>query len=128
MNTKIIMTASAVIFGLISVVFTFIPAEFLAYMNFETSKSTELFLQVFGALYFAFALLNWMTRYSMIGGIYNRPIALANFSHFVIAGLALIKGINSISGLHHVIWLAAFVYSIFAVLFGFIAFKNPRQA
>ena len=45
-------------------------------------------MQIIGSLYFALAILNWMSKGSFIGGIYNRPIAIANLTHFVIAGLA----------------------------------------
>jgi len=31
-------------------------------------------MQIIGSFYFAFAILNWMSKGSIIGGIYNRPI------------------------------------------------------
>ena len=82
-------------------------------------------MQIIGSLYFALAILNWMSKGSIIGGIYNRPIAMANLAHFVIAGLALIKGILANPSLSYVIWSIAIIYSIFAILFGIVAFKHP---
>ena len=82
-------------------------------------------MQIIGSLYFALAILNWMSKGSFIGGIYNRPIAMANLTHFVIAGLALIKGILSNPSLSYIIWSIAIIYSIFAILFGIVAFKHP---
>ena len=82
-------------------------------------------MQITGSLYFAFAMLNWMSKGSLIGGIYGRPIAIANLTHFVIAGLTLIKGVLVNPGLSYVIWSIAIAYSIFAILFGIVAFKHP---
>jgi len=84
-----------------------------------------LLVQILGALYFAFGMLNWMSKASLIGGIYNRPIAVANFSHFFIAGLALIKSIISNSDLPLIFLVIGIVYLIFALLFGLILFKHP---
>ncbi|MFL3027531.1 MAG: hypothetical protein ACJZ1O_04495 [Candidatus Neomarinimicrobiota bacterium] len=91
----------------------------------SASDALELLMQIIGSLYFAFAMLNWMSKGSIIGGIYNRPIAIANLTHFVIAGLALIKGILANPSLSYVIWSIAIIYSIFATLFGIVAFKHP---
>jgi hypothetical protein len=82
-------------------------------------------MQIIGSLYFALAILNWMSKGSLIGGIYGRPIAMANLTHFVIAGLALIKGILANPSLSYVIWSIAIIYSIFAIFFGIVAFRHP---
>ena len=70
-------------------------------------------------------MLNWMSKGSIIGGIYNRPIVIANLTHFTIAGLALIKGILSYFSLSYIIWIIAIIYSIFAILFGILVFNHP---
>lgn len=125
MNTKLIMTAAAIVTGIAGVAFTFLPAEILSYASLETSTALLLVFQILGALYFAFAMLNWMTKTSIIGGIYNKPIAVANFTHFFIGAMALLKGIMSKPALPYGIWAIAIVYGIFAILFGLILFRNP---
>ncbi len=125
MNTKLVMTLSSAVLGVAGIALTFLPAEILTGLAFNQSKSMEFLLQIIGALYFAFAMLNWMTKASLIGGIYNRPIAVANLTHFVIVALALVKGVFSNPDLPTVILTAAIVYSIFAVLFGIILFRHP---
>ena len=110
--------------GLMGIAASFLPQEILTLIGLEPTYPLPLVLQVMGALYFAFAMTNWFAKDNLIGGIYGKPIAIGNFAHFVIAALALIKGIpidsNSI-----MLWSAAAVYIIFAVLFGYIAFANP---
>lgn len=125
MNTKSLMTSSAIILALIGISLIFFPKEILDYFELSTSDTLELLMQIIGSFYFAFAMLNWMSKGSLIGGIYNRPIALANWTHFFIAVLALIKGVLANPSLSYVIWLIAIIYSIFAILFGIVLFKHP---
>ena len=125
MNTKLLMTLSAMILALIGISLNFLPNEILDYFQLSVSETLQLLMQIIGSLYFALAILNWMSKGSFIGGIYNRPIAMANLTHFVIAGLALIKGILATPSLSYVIWSITIIYSIFAIFFGILAFKHP---
>ena len=125
MNTKSLMTLSAMILALIGISLIFLPNEILDYLELSVSETLQLLMQIIGSLYFALAVLNWMSKGSFIGGIYNRPIAMANLTHFVIAGLALIKGILANPSLSYVIWSIAIIYSIFAIFFGIVAFRHP---
>lgn len=70
-------------------------------------------------------MLNWMMKNSVIGGIYNRPVAIANYTHFFIGVLALGKGLFNAHGLPVMFWGLAVVYLIFTVLYGFIFYRNP---
>ena len=125
MNTKSLMTLSALTLALIGISLIFLPKEILDYLELSVSETLQLLMQIIGSFYFAFAILNWMSKGSIIGGIYNRPIAMANLTHFVIAGLALIKGILANPSLSYVIWSIAIIYSMFAIFFGIVAFRHP---
>ena len=74
MNTKSLMTLSAMILALIGISLIFLPKEILGYFELSISDTLELIMQIIGSFYFAFAILNWMSKGSIIGGIYNRPI------------------------------------------------------
>ena len=125
MNTKSLMTLSAMILAMIGISLIFLPNEILDYLELSVSETLQLLMQIIGSFYFALAILNWMSKGSLIGGIYGRPIAMANLTHFVIAGLALIKGILANPSLSYVIWSIAIIYSIFAIFFGIVAFRHP---
>jgi len=125
MNTKLVMTSSALILGIAGITMTFAPYEIVAFITIKPSKPLELVIQIIGALYFAFAMLNWMTKSSLIGGIYNRPVAVANLTHFLIVALALIKAVLATPGLSAAMLATTIVYSLFAVLFGIILFRHP---
>jgi len=129
MNTKIIMTLAAVILGTAGIALTFMPDALLNYAGMEKSETALLLMQILGALYFAFAMLNWMSKGSLIGGIYNRPVAVANMTHFLIGGLALVKVLMSNSNASYLIWTVGVIYAAFAVCFGIILFRHPvREA
>jgi len=124
-NTKLIFTASAIFLGLIGIDLTFIPQEIASFLDLPPESS--LFLQLTGALYFGFAMVNWMVKGSIIGGIYNRPIAIGNFTHFLIGALALLKFSSNILGSIPILIFTA-IYSVFAVIFSLIVFTHPLKS
>lgn len=127
MNTKLLMTASSVFMGLIGIALTFIPDEVLKILEQVPNVTLTLSLQLTGALYFGFAMTNWMAKTVLIGGIYARPLGIGNFSHFLIAGLALIKSsINADIANSYTYTLTVF-YVMFAILFGYVLFTHPKQ-
>ena len=125
MNTKTLMTSSAIIIALIGINLILFPKELLSHLELGDSDTLELLMQIIGSLYCGFAMLNWMSKGNLIGGIYNRPISAANWTHFAIAGLALIKGIFANPNSSYIIWIITIFYSIFAILFGIVLFKHP---
>ncbi len=127
MNTKLVMTSCAIVLGLIGLSLTFVPDEILTYLDLNSSKSLTLIFQLLGALYFAFAMVNWSTRASTIGGIYNKPISIGNFTHFLIGSLALVKAVFAGQDLPNALWVLCAVYVAFAVLFGIITFTHPLK-
>jgi hypothetical protein len=124
MNTKLLMTMSSIITGITGLILSFLPHELLGYLNSSTGTTLDaLILQILGALYFAFAMTNWTAKANLIGGIYSRPIAIGNLTHFTIGALALIKGYSSS---HNIIFQAStLVYTVFAILFGVVFFRHP---
>lgn len=124
-NTKLIMTASACLLGLIGLGLTFLPAETAACFDLNASNTMLLTMQLLGALYFAFAMLNWMAKGSVIGGIYNKPISIANLAHFLVGALALIKAVVKHPDLPAGIWILAVLYAVFSLLFWMISFQSP---
>lgn len=127
MNTKLIMTSSAIILGTAGLLFIFAPDTILSFLNIVTNDTALFLVQILGAFYFAFGMLNWMSKASLIGGIYNRPIAVANFTHFLIAGLPLFKGLISNPNLPYIIWIIGILYFVFGICFGIILFRNPLK-
>ena len=126
MNTRLLMTASALFTGLLGVVASFLPQEILASFGATLDVFSVLVVQLAGALYLGIAILNWMARANLIGGIYSRPVAMGNFLHFMMGALVLLRAwIDGITGI--AIPAGASVYTIFAVWFGLILFNHPLR-
>lgn len=127
MNTKLLMMTSSIFMGILGILFTFLPEETLNYAGFISEDLNTLFLQIMGALYFSFGLLNWKAKGNLIGGIYSKPVSLGNFAHFFIGGLATLKEAWAQQGLI-VLWIAGILYALFAIFFGLVTFGNPLEA
>lgn len=124
MNTKILLSASAIVMGVAGITASFAPAEFAAAAKLPLDGGLPLLIQLLGALLFAFAMVNWMARGSLIGGIYNRPVAVGNLTHFLVGGLALAKAV--IGGERRGIFVvAAVVYAVFAIAFAVALQRSP---
>lgn len=119
------MIYSALIMGLIGLMLTFLPQEFLAYFDMEANTSMDLVPQLLGAMYLSFAILNWIARNNMIGGIYSRPVAVGNFLHFAIGMLILLRQFFT-ANYTTAYLVGIIVYALFAFGFGYILFgKGP---
>jgi hypothetical protein len=120
------MISSAIIMGIIGFFLTFMPNETLTFLNQDPTDILIFILQLMGALYFGFAILNWMAKNVLIGGIYAKPLCLGNFVNFLMGALTLIKlAINgSLSAIYF--WILTILYILFAIAFGFVSLTNPN--
>ena len=125
MKTKLLMTSSALFCGIIGILLLFLPNEIAEYLNVEPTIITILFLKILSALYLGFGILNWTVKGSLIGGIYNRPIALGNLLHFVVGSIELVKVISNIQTHKEIIIFLTALYIIFGVLFAYVLKNNP---
>ena len=122
MNTKILMTTSSLLLALAGIFALFAPDVLLAMLAVLMADPLSVLIQLMGALYFSMAMMNWTARESAIGGIYARPVSLANFVHFFIGTLLLAKYVLS-SEFNVSIVLMLVVYAIFAILFYWLVFR-----
>lgn len=126
MNTKLLMTLSAIVMGVTGIILSFFPKEILSYVTSTTGTILDaLVLQILGALYFGFSMVNWTAKANLIGGIYGRPVAIGNLMHFAMASLALTKGYFSNS--EWIILILAAIYIAFAFSFAIVFFTHPVQ-
>ena len=126
MNTKTLMIISAVFLAINGFLFTFFPNE-IAVLLLGINSDNYIFiliLQILGALYLGFSILNWVSKTSLIGGIYNKPLLIGNLLHFFIASMALIKLTPAFYD-HQLIFSYTIIYSLFTLSFGYVFFTNP---
>ena len=125
MKTKLLMISSALFCSIIGILLSFLPHEIAEYLSVEPTIITILFLKILSALYLGFGILNWMAKGTLIGGIYNRPIAIGNFMHFAVGAIVLIKEIPNIQTHSEIIIFLTVFYLIFALLFAYVFMTNP---
>jgi quinol-cytochrome oxidoreductase complex cytochrome b subunit len=123
-NTRIVLSASAIVLGAAGVAAIFAPQEILAAMSVGDGGMLPVMMQLLGTVWFAFALMNWTARGSLIGGIYNRPVAIANLAHFMVGALALAKAAARTPAPAPLLMLTT-VYVVLAIAFGLVFFRSP---
>ena len=122
MNTKLLMTSSALILGLAGTLSLFMPDLVLSAQGVTVTDAMSMLVQLMGALYFAFALMNWTAKDGMIGGIYSRPVSLGNFAHFFAGALLLVKFQFS-SEFNWMGFIVMSVYVFYAICFYWLVFR-----
>lgn len=117
------MSISAACMALLGLAGSFLPEASLRLVGTEPDTPTVILVQVTAALYMGFAIVNWMTRGSVIGGIYGRPLTMGNLLHFAVVAALLIKA----SIVHQAIGviLIAAAYTLLAGWFGFVLVTHP---
>lgn len=121
---NLLLTGSAVLY-LLSAIALLFAAEELLHLAIGTASQLDVaLLQLTGAGLFGFSMLNWLSRFSLVGGIYSRPLVVANLAHTATAALML----------GHLVlrqpvspWLAAatLAYAALGVAFGAKLFLRP---
>jgi hypothetical protein len=82
--------------------------------------------QLLGAAWLGLAALNWIHRRAVLGGVYGRPIVMANLMHYFIAALALVRA--SIDGTPGRIWPLALPAITLALAYGALLLRGPFDA
>ena len=79
--------------------------------------------QLLGAAWLGLAALNWINRRLILGGVFGRPIVLANAIHYFISAMVLIRAV--IRQPEAFVELAAVPAITLAVAYGALLFRGP---
>jgi hypothetical protein len=126
LHTKALMLSSAIFMAALGLLTTFSPESFLAPAPAATQTIALLLIQAAGALYLGFAMLNWMAKDNLMGGIYSRPVAMGNLLHFFAVAMALLRRVTHTRATPAILIVTA-IYTVFAVWFGLVVFTNPLR-
>lgn len=126
MNTRLLMIASALFTGLLGLSLTFFPEELLSLYGIAVVAPLPKIIQLLGAAYLGYAMMNWMAKGQLFGGIYGRPMAMGNMLHYFAGAAALLKNYQPLQ--HNGLYLAVMgLYVLFAILFGYLLFTSPKR-
>ena len=123
MDARRVLIASSVALGAAGLTAIFLPQEALARMGVHASVQGVTLVQLLGAALLGFAFLNWSAKGSRVGGIYNRPLVLANLVHFVTGALTLARLVPGRWSIPLV--AVTIVYGLLATAFAGLLFGDP---
>lgn len=123
--TKTLMIISAIFLAVNGFGLSFFPNEISLLLTNDDNHIFILILQILGALYLGFSYVNWMSKNSLIGGIYNKPLLIGNTLHFLTASIAMIKLVFKFENNHQLIIAHTIIYCLFTLCFGYVFFSDP---
>ena len=123
--TKTLMIISAIFLAVNGFGLSFFPNEISLLLTNDDNHIFIVILQILGALYLGFSYVNWMSKNSLIGGIYNKPLLIGNLLHFFSASMALIKLAFKFENNLQLILSYTIIYCLFTLFFGYVFFTNP---
>ena len=80
--------------------------------------------QLLGAAWLGIAVLNWLQRVAVLGGIYGRPVVFANLALYFISALSLLRGLLG-GGAPRALWLLLAALATLAVSYGILLLRGP---
>ena len=114
---NLLLTLSAAAYFVVSLALIFTTEELLVLAGAAGTILEIALLQLLGAALFGFSMLNWMNRHSRVGGIFGRPLVVANFANALIATLMLFHLWRE-GGLSTPLMFAFGFYAVLALAFG----------
>lgn len=81
--------------------------------------------QLLGAAWLGVAALNWLSRSAVLGGIYGRPVVVANLALHFIGALVLLKAAREAAA--PALWLLALPAAVLAVVYGLLLLRGPLR-
>jgi hypothetical protein len=116
--------ASALLLAVCGVSLLFAADVILPRIAPGISPDASWFGQLLAAAWLGLAALNWLTRSSVLGGIYGRPIVLTNTTLYFVSAMVLINAATR--GGSIALWVATAVAGVMAFLYGSLMFRGPR--
>lgn len=121
-----LLTASAVAYFVASLGAIFAGGELLEWAGATGTPLELALLQLLGAAVFSLAMLNWMNRYSLTGGIFGRPLVVTNLANSAISALMLVH-LARRGGVSTALGIALGFYVLLALAFGARLFMPARE-
>ena len=119
-----LMVGSALALGVLGMICLFFPDEVAPAVG--VAGEAAITIQVVAGGLLALAILNWMGRTAIYGGIYGRPIVMANLTMGTVSGLSAIRVAGSSEGSSSM-WLLAVLFLTQAAAFGTLMWFGPWE-
>jgi hypothetical protein len=80
--------------------------------------------QLLAAALLGLGALNWFSQSTVLGGIYGRPVVMANVMFYLVSALGMLKA-SMRAGFPLALSLIAVVASVFAIVYGWLMMRGP---
>ena len=118
---KLLLTASAAFLLALGFALNFAPKEMAAVVGSE--GGSQLPWELLAGALIGLGLMNGMSRSRPFGGVYGRPLGLANVLLFVVGAFALGRAATGAEAPPS-LWVLFVVYAVLAVAFVWVVFKG----
>ncbi len=120
-----LLVAVSVAYAASGLVLLFVPEVILARSALAMPPVALWITGMLGGALFAFALLNWFQRHTMMGGIFGRPLLLANLmimTNVAFSSLRMWRAERDV-----VYAIGGVIGAVFLVAFGRLLFVQPPR-
>ncbi|HEX7326244.1 MAG TPA: hypothetical protein VF292_12975 [Rhodanobacteraceae bacterium] len=124
MATSVLSHVSALLLGIAGLVLLFASDVVLPGIIAGFPATAAWVGQLLAAAWLGVAVLTWLQRKSILGGIYGRPTVMANLALYFISALSLIAALRG-HGAPPVLWLAVAVSGLLAIAYGTLLLRGP---
>jgi hypothetical protein len=112
----ITLVIAAVVDLVLGIAFLFAPIETAEICGLGGVANPALPLQLLGAGFLGFSLLNWFGRTSPAGGLYSRPLVAGNFAFHLVSALPILRACLVVT-FRPTLWVLFGIHALLAALF-----------
>ena len=116
--------ASATVLALGGVALLFAPDVILPALVPGFPPDAVWLAQLLAAAWLGVAALDWLQRATLLGGIYGRPVVLANLVLYFVGDLAVLRALRE-PGAPRALWLFVVPATLLAVAYGALLLRGP---
>lgn len=127
MRSTQVTRVSAILLALAGAALLFAPVELLARIAPEVPASAAWLGQLLGAGWLGLATMNWLSRFTMVGGIYGRAIVSANAAAYFVSAMVMLSAGRRL-GFSTSMLVIAVSTLVMAAVYGYLLFRGPFAA
>ena len=127
MTSALLSRASALVLSVGGLTLLFAPEVLGARSGSGVPDDTLWIAQLLGAGWLGLAALDWLSRAAVLGGIYGRPVVMANLATYFIGALVLLKAATR-SPSPAALWAGTVVAGARAAAYGALLLRGPFGA
>lgn len=124
MASTVVSSVSALILGIAGLALLFAPDVVLPAVVPAFPRSAVWLGQLLAAGWLGLAILNWLQRRLVLGGIYGRPVVLANLVLYPVSALSLLRALVAGTA-PPLLWPAFGIAGLMAIAYGALLLLGP---